>query len=214
MSDTFYVTIYNADGVAVSNAKTDSVRDYVMRNVDTQTATLKTLMVNMLNYGAAAQVNFKYGTDDLANKLLTDTQKAWGTTEVATLNNNQVKGTNYMGTRLVLESRIQLQVAFTGMTREMYATYTYTDNKGKEQTVRVEGADFVDVGVLGVEMSELVYADARNNVEITVYNADGTVYGTATDSIEGYAQRNVKDPNDVVMALMKFADSAKAYLYG
>jgi len=214
MGDVFNVTIYNADGVAVSNAKTDSVRDYVMRNVDKQSDVLKTLMVNMLNYGAAAQLQFNYATDDLANSLLTDTQKAWASTGVKELNSYLVKGTNYMGTRLVLESRIQLQVAFKGMTRSMYAIYTYTDNNGKAQSVRVEGADFVDVGVLGVEMSALVYADARNVVEITVYNADGTVYGTATDSIEGYAKRNVTDPDDVVMALMKFADSAKAYLYG
>jgi len=118
-----------------------------------------------------------------------------------------------MGTRLVLESRIQLQVAFKGMTRDMYAVYTFTDNKDEVKTVRVEGADFIDVGVLGVEMSALVYADARNVVEITVYNADGTVYGTATDSIEGYVQRNAKGETDVSMELMKFADSAKAYLY-
>jgi len=214
MGDVFNVTIYNADGVAISNAKTDSVRDYVMRNVDKQNATLRTLMVNMLNYGAAAQVNFKYGTDDLANKLLSDTQKSWASTGVKELNSYLVKGTNYMGTRLVLESRIQLQIAFKGMTRNMYAIYTYTDNNGKLQTVRVEGADFVDVGVLGVEMSALVYADARNTVMITVYNADGTVYGTATDSIEGYVQRNAKSDTDVSMELMKFADSAKAYLYG
>jgi len=171
-------------------------------------------MVNMLNYGAAAQLQFNYATDDLANSLLTDTQKSWASTSAKELNSYLVRGTNYMGTRLVLESRIQLQVAFKGMTRDMYAIYTYTDNNGKLQSVRVEGADFVDVGVLGVEMSALVYADARNVVNITVYNANGTVYGTATDSIEGYAKRNVTDPDDVVMALMKFADSAKAYLYG
>jgi len=214
MGDIFNVTIYNAKGQAISNAKTDSVRDYVMRNVDKSTDVLKTLMVNMLNYGAAAQLQFNYATDDLANNQLTDTQKSWASTSAKELNSYLVRGTNYMGTRLVLESRIQLQVAFKGMTRDMYAIYTYTDNNGKAQSVRVEGADFVDVGVLGVEMSVLVYADARNVVEITVYTADGTVYGTATDSIEGYVQRNAKGETDVSMELMKFADSAKAYLYG
>jgi len=213
MSDVFYVTVYSADGVAVSTTKTDSVRDYVMRNVDGSTDILKTLMVNMLNYGAAAQVQFNYDTDNLANSLLTNTQKAWASTGVAEMTSQLVKGTNYMGTRLVLESRIQLQVAFKGMTRDMYAIYSFTDNNGKLQSVRVEGADFVDVGVLGVEMSALVYADARNVVEITVFSADGTVYGTATDSIEGYVKRNAKGETDVSMELMKFADSAKAYLY-
>ncbi len=213
MGDTFYVTIYNADGVAISNAKVDSVRDYVARAYASQNATGKTMLVDMLNYGAAAQVHFNYDTDELCNNELTDEQKAVGTAEVATLNNNQVKGDNYLYTRLSLESRIQLQLAFKGLTSDMYAIYSYTDNNGATKEVRVDGADFVDAGgVYGVELSALVYADARADVVVTVYNADGTVYGSATESIESYAARS-STGDDVYTALMKFADSAKAYLY-
>ena len=46
---------------------------------------------------------------------------------------------------------------------------------------------------------------------VTVYNADGTIHGTATDSIESCAYRST---GDVFVALMKFADSAQAHLYG
>ena len=213
MGDTFYVTIYNADGVAISNAKEDSVRAYVERAYDSQSAAGKTMMVDMLNYGAAAQVHFGYGTEDLANNQLTDAQKASGTATAPEMSNDQVKGTNYQGSRFILESRIQVQLAFKNMTTDMYAVYTYTNAAGKEQTVKVEGADFVMINgaPAGVELSELVYADARALVEVTVYNADGTVYGTATDSIESCAYRS---NGDVFTALMKFADSAKAHLYG
>ncbi len=213
MGDTFYVTIYNANGQAISNAKTDSVRDYVMRNVDKQTTEGKTMLVDMLNYGAAAQLNFTYGTDDLANNRLTDTQKAWGTSELAELTSGQVKGTNYLGTRLILKSRIQLQVAFKNLTSDMYAVYSYTDNSGTVQNVRVEGSQFIDTGgVKGIELDALVYADARALVTVIVYNADGSIYGLAADSIEGYAARN-SSGTDVYAALMKFADSAKKFLY-
>ena len=213
MGDTFFVTIYNADGVAVSNAKEDSVRAYVERAYGSQKATGKTMMVDMLNYGAAAQVHFNYGTDDLANNQLTDAQKATGTATAPEMSNDQVKGTNYNGTRFILESRIQVQLAFKNMTSDMYAVYTYTDAAGKEQTVRVEGTDFVIIGgkPAGVELSALVYADARALVNVTLYKADGTVYGTATDSIESCSLRS---GGDVFVALMKFADSAKAHLYG
>ena len=61
----------------------------------------------------------------------------------------------------------------------------------------------------GVELSKLVYADARCLVSVTVYNADGTVYGTATDSIESCAFRG---NDDLFVNLMKFADSARAEL--
>ena len=213
MGDTFYVTIYNADGVAVSNAKEDSVRAYVARAYASQKAAGKTMMVDMLNYGAAAQVHFNYGTEDLANNKLTAEQIATGTATAPTMENKQVKGDNYQGTRFILESRIQVQLAFKNMTTDMYAIYTYADAAGTAQTVRVEGKDFVmiDGKPAGVELSALVYADAHALVEVTVYNADGTVYGTATDSIESCALRST---GDVFVALMKFADSAKAHLYG
>ena len=212
MGDTFFVTIYNAKGVAVSNAKQDAVRDYVERAYKSQSATGKTMMVDMLNYGAAAQIHFNYGTSDLANNKLTDAQKATGTAAAPEMSNDQVKGTNYSGTRFILESRIQVQLAFKNMTSDMYAIYTYTDAAGKPQTVRVEGTDFVIIGgkPAGVELSALVYADARALVEVTLYNADGTVHGTATDSIESCALRS---GGDVFVALMKFADSAREHLY-
>ena len=213
MADAFYVTIYNANGAAVSNAKEDSVRDYVSRAYKSQSATGKTMMVDMLNYGAAAQVHFNYGTSDLANNKLTDAQKATGTATAPEMSNDQVKGTNYSGTRFILESRIQVQLAFKNMTSDMYAIYTYRKADGTAKEVRVEGTDFVIIGgkPAGVELSELVYADARALVNVTLYKADGTVYGTATDSIESCALRSNAA---VFVELMKFADSAKAHLYG
>ena len=213
MGDTFYVTIYNEKGQAVSNAKEDSVRAYVARAYAGQSAKGKTMMVDMLNYGAAAQTHFSYGTSDLANAKLTDAQKAVATATAPEMSNDQVKGANYQGTRFLLTSAIQVQLAFKNMTTDMYAIYTYQKADGTAKEVRVEGTDFVIIGgkPAGVELSALVYSDARALVNVTVYNADGTVYGTASDSIESCALRS---DADVFVALMKFADSAKASLYG
>ena len=212
MADTFYVTIYNAAGEAVSNTRTDSVRDYVSRAYDNQSAEGKTMMVDMLCYGAAAQLHFGYGTNDLANSKLTAAQLASGTATTPAMENYQLQGTNYSGSRFILESRIQVQLAFKNMTTDMYAIYTYVDAAGQAQSVHVEGKDFVMINgnPAGVELSKLVYADARALVKVTVYNADGTVHGTAIDSIESCAYRS---NGDVFVALMKFADAANAYLY-
>ncbi len=213
MADNISVTIYNADGEAISNAKTDSVRAYVARAFDSQTAEGKTMMVDMLNYGAAAQEKFNYNTDNLANNQLTDTQKACGTATLTATENNQAKGPNFVGTRLVLESRIQMQVAFTGMDRTMYAVYSYTDHNGTARSVTVKGEDFIEVsGMYGIELSELVYADARSLVTVRVYNADGTLYSGAKDSIQSYVNRS-GETDPLFNALMKFTDSAKAYLH-
>ena len=213
MGDTFYVTIYNAKGQAVSNAKEDSVRDYVSRAFATQKPTGRTMMVDMLRYGAAAQVRFNYNVDDLADSKLTAEQSAVGTTTAPVMENHLVKGTNYSASRFLLESRIQVQVGFKGLKDTMYAIYTFTDNEGKKQEIRIEGKDFVASGSskIGIELNALVYADARALVDIVIYNADGTVHGTATDSIESCAYRS---SGDVFVALMTFADSARKHLYG
>lgn len=214
MADCFHVTVFGADGTAITNTKTDSVRDYVARAYDSQTATGKTMMVDMLNYGAAAQLHFGYNTGDLANNALTDQQNAVGTAETPAMNNNVVKGNKYLGTRFILESSIQVQLAFQGLTEDMYAIYSFTNNEGTKREVRVEGTSFIRAGAMtGIELSELVYADARAMVNVTVYNADASTYGTASDSIESCAARSTTG-DDVFTALMKFADSAKAHLYG
>ena len=213
MADSFNVTIYNANNEAISNPKTDSVRDYVKRAFDSQTVKGKTMLVDMLNYGAAAQQNFKYNIDDLANNQLTAEQKAYGTKTAAPTTNNRVKDINYKGTRLVLESRIQMQVAFTGLDRTMYAQYTYRDHNNKVQIVTVAGSEFIEVsGLYGIELSKLVYADARQIVTVQIYNSQGALLSTVQDSIESYVNRSgATDP--LFDALMKFTDSAKAYLH-
>ena len=213
MADSFHITVFDGEGRAISNSKTDSVRDYVERAFAAQSKEGQIMMVDMLNYGAAAQQKFNYNESDPANNRLTDLQKNVGTKSVTELKNRQVKGTNYLGTRLTLESRIQIQVAFKGLSSDMYAIYSYRDQTGKLQNIRVNGDDFVSAGdVKGIELNKLVYADARTLVAVTVYNSDGSEYGSAQDSIESCAKRSTSG-DDVFIALMKFADSARNYLY-
>lgn len=77
MCDVVTLTVINADGQPVSEPWTDSMRDYEMRMYSSaKTDLVKTLYVDMLNYGAAAQEFSKYKTGDLANNQLTDEQKA------------------------------------------------------------------------------------------------------------------------------------------
>ena len=213
MADTITVTIYDSFGEPISNSKSDSARDYVSRAFDGQSPEGKTMMVDMLNYGAAAQGSFGYGVDDLANSKLTEAQKACGTATAAATRNAQVKGLHYKGTRLVLESRIQMQVAFEGMNTNMYAYYSFTDHSGKQREIIVPGKDFISVGNLyGIELSELVYADARSLVKIQIFNKNGVLYAGGKDSIESYINRSgATDP--LYDALIKFTDSAKAYLH-
>jgi hypothetical protein len=211
MADDIKVTIYNAKDEAISNEYTESIRSYVMRVLDNQNAKTKTLLVDMLNYGSAAQSFYKYGTADLANSQLTDTQKAYGTADVKACTDIRVQGTNYQGTRLELKSSIVMQFAFKGLTADMTAKVEFTNHRGVKVTETVKPVMTDDAGLV-IAVKQIVAADGRMPVTVTVYDANGNVYGTATDSLESYLAR-MSTGNNLYASIMKFSDAAYAYLH-
>ena len=212
MADEITVEVFDENGEAVSNVYTTSVRTYAMNILGRSTtdAKTKTLLVDMLNYGAAAQENFKYNTSDLANALLTDSQKALATGSV-TCRDGRVKGENYYGSSLSLEEKILLNVYFRNVREGMYAEISFTAFDGTKQTVEVPFGEFKNLtgSTYAVVVDDIVLAESFNLVTVTVYNADGTVHGTVTDSVESYIARSAA--SDLSEAIMKFAASAKAY---
>ena len=181
-----------------------------MRNVDKKDAESKALMVDMLNYGAAAQVYYGYNTEDLANAKLSETQKAYGTATKPAVTDIRVKGANYLGTRLELGSSIGMQMNFVGTTANMYAVIEFTNHSGVKVSERV--APTLISGSYLIVIDQIVVADGRMPVTVTVYNADGTVYGSATDSMASYIAR-MTGADALYENIMKFSDSAYAYLH-
>ncbi|MBQ9967194.1 MAG: Ig-like domain-containing protein, partial [Oscillospiraceae bacterium] len=168
MADAIEVVVVDADGKEVSEVYTASVRDYAMKALTaaTSTAKVKTMVVDMLNYGAAAQTYFKYNEADLANKLLTNAQKAWATPEVA-CTDERVKGENYYGSNLSLEDKILLNLYFKNCTESMTAKVTYTDYSGKAVTAEAELVQYSG-NIYKVVVDEIVLADAFCDVTVTV----------------------------------------------
>ena len=212
MADTLTVEVFDANGNAVSNPYEVSVRSYAMKMLGTTTKqTMQTLLVDMLNYGAEAQKYFKYNEADLANALLTDEQKAYATADVA-CSNKQVKGDNVFGTNLTLGDQILLNVGFNNVAEGMYATIEFTDYRGEGKSIEVPFNEFKPFSGSKylVVVDDIVLADAFSLVTVTVYNADGTVHGSMTDSVESYVAR--VGATDLNGAIMKFAYSAREYL--
>ncbi len=212
MADNITVQVFNGKDQAVSEVWNDSIRDYIMRNLDRTTfsAKQKVWAVECLNYGAASQTNFGYNTADLANNQMTDAHKALGLTSVS-MSNNRVLGTNAKASNLSLESNISLSMYFTGITdpSTKYAIATFTDHNGNTKEGRIEGSAFKKNGSLyGVPVNMLVASDVRQLVTVTVYNvANNAVYGTCKDSVEGYAAR-MSNGNDLYSAVMRFGQAS------
>ena len=227
MCDTITLTVYDKDGKAISISWTDSIQAYALRMLKKATDEtdpdkyLRTVIVDMLNYGAACQNALDYpaknpSAESLATNGLTDEQKAWATSNAPTVEDayatvRSEDGTTWAGSQLETTSSIRYYLAFQNIEDGMYASYSYVGHKG--YPVSAEKLAFVTVeGEQCIVIQDLVVADARYPITVTVYKADGIVYDTWQDSIEAYAARMTKT-DDVFAAFMKFADSAHAYLH-
>ena len=234
MTDKITVVVYNSAGEAVTNSWTDSVRDYCMRAIKAEEEGNKnqdklTLYVDMLNYGAAAQNEFDYYSDDLATSQLTEAQKGYATGDV-NAEDHRVTGAGYLGSTLTLGNEIELNFIFdrTTVTQDMYAIATYTNHYGKEKSVTIAGSAFgeynkdnvkgwyIPVADMSVADGCQVNGESKFMVTCTVYNADGTVVTYARDSVASYVARANADTNNtnpLYTLILKFATSAYNYFH-
>ena len=238
MTDTLTVQLYNAAGQAIGAAYTDSTKDYAMRQIQSTTqdiasgketeknTKIRTMLVDMLNYGAAAQNYFDHNTDNLANKELTEAQQSnWATKELADITNTRnCTNTNvYKGTRLNLKSSLGFQMAFdlTGCDlSKVEICYSYTDHYGNRKEGTITNGQMID-GVYVITVDTVVLADARQDVTVTV-SSDGNELVSVTDSIAAYVARvqrgevnaeNLEELKELCQMLMKFSDSSHTYLH-
>ena len=228
MIDVVHVYLYDGDGTLVA-VRTSSIRDYAMLSIaaeekkaeaNRKMATL-VMCVDMLNYGAAAQLNFGYAVDDLATSLLNDAQMGYATDDVTDLENVYVQGYKCAGTNLTLASNISLNFVFknTDLADGMYATLTYTDHYGNEHTETFTRSEFTryNSSMSKVTPQELAVADGKTVITCTVYNADGTVFSVSKDSVESNILRANNSVSTTESArlmnnmLLRFSRAAKEY---
>ena len=228
MNDTIYATLYATyNGVEyASETREYSVATYCYNMLEkyntSEYAELQTLLVDLLNYGAASQVYMDYKTDNLVNANLTEEQKAWGTStertletvqdlEYKTIENSTVQ---WKGGGLNLQKSVGMRFKITADNIENL-NVKVTNDIGEETIITsdafeaTEGGYYVFFeGLNAGQMSDVVY--------LTVYDGDTAVSNTIRYSIESYAyaKQNSADTNlaELVKSMMRYGDSAKAYV--
>lgn len=216
MCDEIHIQVFSNDGTAVSEKATESIRNYSIRRLaNTATSTEeKITLVDMLNYGAAAQIEFNYNTEDLADAKLTEEQKGLATDEVECAIITETVNEKAAGSTLVLVNNIVLRMWFKDIDTSMSAVISYTDHYGNKKEYRVEGTEFVESnGFYGVDVDTLVVADGYQPVSCTIYNSQGEAITGVTESVSSYVARAMNNGSAQYEPIIKFIASAKKFLH-
>ena len=207
MNDKFYVTMCDAEGNIIS-AYQDSIHDYILRMFGKATKDIdRSVYVNLLNYGAAAQKEFGYGTEDTyANVDLTDTHKAYATNYAAGENKQ-----NNIQVSVQLKNTLEMTFAVkkTNVTNATRVEVTYNKLDGSVVKKEFEAGSFPQYNnTYWKFVIDVPLAYGTQMITVTGYNGETVVY-TGQDSLEGYLSRNYT--REICQATWQVVCSAKAY---
>ncbi|MGM9554157.1 MAG: VWA domain-containing protein [Faecousia sp.] len=230
MGDSFTATIHAeaADGTQyVGVPKTASIAEQIKATLrkSTATAAAKTLAVDLLNYGAAAQQYFGYDTEHLVNGDLTAEELACGTQTLPAVANTMRKtdagAITVVTPSVTLLSKVTLNMLFN--------TENYTGDVSK-LTYKVTDAATGEVVFTGTPVQQsgtiykCVYDDVgakrmRSEVTVGIYDEnDALVSQVQTWSVESYIadilgrSATSDTTRGLLENMIKYGDSAAAYL--
>ncbi len=227
MNETITSTLYATclDQVCAGKTQEYSVATYCYNKLEQEAdnVELRTLLVDLLNYGTAAQNYTGRNTSNLASAQLTDAQKAWGTATDRALTTvqdteyilNDGAAVNWKGAGLSLQNSVALRLKIDAANVE--GLYAKVVNANGEYTipssrfVKTEGGYYVYVDRLSV-------ANISNASYITIYDENGPISNTLCYSAESYAysMKSKTDSSqlliDLINAMIRYGDSAKAYV--
>lgn len=230
LGDTVTATLYaTKDGVLYAGKPAEySVKQYCanMLTKASDHKALRTLLVDLLNYGAAAQTYAGHNTDKLVNADLTDLQKAWGTQGDPAVDNDVFTPTYatvenptaaWQSGGLYLDDRICFRMTLEAA--DITDLSVKVELAGKSYSIAQE--DLVPIGgnenLYYVYFDQLNAAQMRTPVLFTAYRGGVAVSHTIRYSIECYVadkQSNTETPNlaDLVRSIIRYGDAAEAYI--
>jgi len=225
MGDSFTTTLYgvSADGTLYrSVVESSSMKEYLLSRFDAETATteLKTMVIDMLKYGAAAQVRLGYNTENLVTADLTEDQLAYATQETPEAVNNAAstgEGAS-VNTNITVGARVQLNLSciYTTASDPDAIKCVITDSEGK---ILAEIAATNKGNIMFSAIYENVGAkQMRDVINATFYEGETAISKTVSWSVESYvaqvrAKTNVaEDELNMVNAMLTYGDSVAVYM--
>lgn len=224
MGDIFSATIYAVatDGsIHYGPANASSIKQYLMSQLNDTSAgaELKTLAVDMLHYGAAAQINFAYDTQNPVNADLTAAQLALGTQKEPTA----VNGFSQSATGCRVNTSVSI-----GSKVELYLTFIYKPTATSKMELRIKNTKGTVIDILTPAYTvganyKAIYDNVgakqmRDLITIELYDNGTLVSKSTTWSVESYVAQVIANTSSspelvaVCKAMLTYGDAAAAYL--
>lgn len=226
INDTIYATLYATyKGTLYETSAEYSVATYCYNmlgkyNAD-EYAELRTLLVDLLNYGSASQKYMRYRTSELANSKLTEEQAAWGSNMARTLDTVQNIAYSTIENPTVqwksggLNLKDSITMRFEIKTESVDGLTVKVVGSGNEWDIS-SSIEQVEDGVYCMYFNGFNASQMSEPVYITVYKDGVAVSNTLRYSIESYAYAKQNDADttlaDLVKAMMQYGDAAYAYI--
>lgn len=216
MNETIYVVLCaEARGVICSSEMIEySVAEYCYTLLadSADNAELRTLLVDILNYGAAAQT-YVGDTDTLVNANLTAEQKTWASA------NQSVTNITNKAQETVENPTVTWKSAGLNLTGRVTLRLKVEVSDVKGLSVKVAGFDNcvatfekISDGNYYIYIQGIMLTQLNDTLDITVYNGETAVSNTLRYSIASYVYANQSgDLGSFLQAMMKLGSSAIAY---
>jgi hypothetical protein len=226
MTDDVVIKLYGIyDGEVVEGrVLTYSVMAYLKSSIRNATGKNLTLIVDLVNYGAAAQIFTGRHTDNLVNSWLTDAQRAVATAD-RTANNitnttyetidNPTSKFNTVG--IILEAAITVRYKITVPTTEGVSVQI----KVSDKTFVIDAADFESLG----NNQYYLYFDGLHSAQLsreiyaTVLKDGVAISNTLQYSVESFVAAKISDTKtdektlNLVKAMLRYGDAAYAFTH-
>ena len=230
MGNQIYATLVaEKDGVEYrSEADVYSVRTYAYnRLAKTDSATFRKLLVDMLNYGAAAQIHFKKNAANPVNADLTEEQQALGTETDPALEGHESTETLPEATAVISGKNLMFDTSVYLVYRLKFAegqdmknikiVFSYESSKGEHKTQTVKASKFKTSGEYYLANCTVITpADMRCVVSATIYDGNTPISDTLNYSIETYVWKRLQGSDSetyksLIMQMMKYGISVEEH---
>jgi hypothetical protein len=231
MTDMVTCQIFNKDGEPVSVIWKDSIQSYIMRKLNetmvtyakNPTVALKnqlTAMVELLSYGGAAQRHFEHNVTDMADAYLTEEHMRFASEEQTQEGLLQRDSYYCYDTAMSLESRLQFRFMFikprlSNVAYAIVSHQSHSDPNGDPIVTRYEISEFqyFSSALVYVPVETLAAADGDMVITCTLYDQNGEVITTVSDSMNSYLGRKQATTGDIYWATLRYTRACFAYLH-